>query len=310
MAFFSSLAPNTSSSSSTMRIMPKLDQPRQTTSYTNESSNSYTSPQTNSFSPPTTAFPSWMPTASQFGELQSTYKNIPKMFNTQGMEDSYGRMIQNNQASGAAMSATAGRAAQNRARQQGGQVGASFAQGSAMQNVRRQGAEMLGDLEQKKMAARAAQAQAQMQASGMLGQGRLAQQGQLAGYDQNMRQQYFQGQGLGMDQQRIGLQGAGLELQRQQMAQQGSQFDRSFGLQSKESDLRGMIAALQATPKPMGSWRQFEGGNPMTGYDQSLKTEYYNKAQSRDALVSKLANTAAGRGVSAVSKAINAMKAY
>ncbi len=273
--------------------IPSMQSRQQTT---NTIGNQYQSPQTNSFSPPTTAFPSWMPTKSQFGELQSTYNSIPQAFDTSAMEGAYNRMIGNNQASGAAMAATAARAAQNRARQQGGQVAASFAQGSAMQGVRRQGAEMLSDLEQKKLASRQAAISAQMQAAGALGQGRLAQQGQLANYDQGMRNQYLQGQSLGMDQQRIAMQGQGLELERARLAQQGDQFNKNFGLQSRQQDLSGMIAALQYGGTPSGSWTTNGQGQAASGYDQSKMNQYQSRVDQRQDLINQL--TAARGGSS------------
>lgn len=289
------LSPNFRGSGSmtdrTTMSLPSMLSRQQTT---NTVGNQYQSPQTNSFTPPTTQFPSWMPTKSQFGELQQTYNQIPQAFDTSAMEGAYNRTIANNQASGAAMAATAARAAQNRARQQGGQVAASFAQGSAMQGVRRQGAEMLSDLEQKKLNAKQAAMQAQMQAASALGQGRLAQQGQLANYDQGMRGQYLQGQGLGMDQQRIAMQGQGLELERARLAQQGDQFNRNFGLQSRQQDLSGMIAALQYGGTPSGSWTTGAGGMPASAYDQSKMTQYQNRMDQRQSLINQLTQARGG----------------
>lgn len=293
MAFFQ--APNfrnTGSGTSSLSLnIPNITSRQQTSETVG---NQYSSPQTGSFAPPSTAFPSWMPTASQFGELKKTYDSLPQAFNTQGMEDSYGRMINNNRAGGSAMAATAARAAQNRARQQGGQVASSFAQGSAMQNVYRQGAEMLSDLEQKKLAARQMQAQAQMQAAGMLGQGRLAQQGQLANYDQGMRNQYMQGQQLGMDQQRINMQGQGLQLDAARLAQSGDQFNRNFGLQSRQQDLSGMIAALQYGGTPSGSWTTNGQGQAASGYDQTKMNQYQGRMDQRQKLIGDLARAGGG----------------
>ncbi len=266
---------------------------RQQTSETNLQTNRYTSPQTTSFTPPPTAFPSWLPTKSQFGELQSTWKGIPQAFDTSGMESSYNRMIGNNMAAGTAMSAANARAAQNRARQTGGGVAASFAQGSAMQGVRRQGAEMLSDLEQKKLAAKQSMIAAQMQTAGALGQGRLSQQGQLMGYDQGMRNQYLQGQQLGMEQQRIGLQGQGLQLEADRMAQQGDQFNRQLAQQAQDSGERNRIAALAAIPTPHGSWRENGQGQPISWAEQQRKNQYQSAMDDRAALISRIARSGA-----------------
>lgn len=148
---------------------------------------------------PATQFPSYL-NQNQTGALQQTYRQIPKAFDTSGVESAYNNQMGMNLAQGKATTGAMGRAAESRAFQSGGKVGASFAAADALLPYFQQNQSMMGDLADYKLRA----AQNRIQAQGQIG-------GQLAGF---------------------GYQGAGQKLQYdlagQERQQQGGQFDKTL----------------------------------------------------------------------------------
>lgn len=144
-------------------------------------------------------FPSYL-NGPQAGELQSLYRQAPGAFNTQGVEDSYQNQMGMNLAQAKTTTSAMGRAAESRAFQSGGKVGASFAAADAMLPYFQQNQQQMGDLADYKL--RAAQSRLAAQ-TGIAGQLAGLRQGQ-----QGMQMQY--------------------DIAGQNRAQQGGQFDRTL----------------------------------------------------------------------------------
>ena len=99
-------------------------------------------------------FPPWMNQQAQMPELQQTYRQAARGFNTQPVEQNYQAQMAGNIARGRSATNSMVRGAESRAFQTGGRVAASFAGGDAMLGAMQQNRQMLGDLEDYKLRAR------------------------------------------------------------------------------------------------------------------------------------------------------------
>lgn len=183
---------------------------------------------------PFTDFPSYL-TGNPNQNLQAFQSKLPSLYNFKNIAQTGNAFIQSNLAQGRASAAAQAAAAQNRAIQSGGQVGASFAQSSAMLPIYNQANQQSLDL---------AKLQGQMKES------EAGQYGQSAGQmDQNSMQRAAQQNQYGLAQ--------------QQMASQNSEFQDTFGLQQQQLGLQQRqfdLTALRSAPSaPVnynfpGSW--------------------------------------------------------
>lgn len=192
--------------------------------------------------PQFTDFPSYL-TGNPNQNLQAFQNRLPSLYNFKNIAATGNAFIQSNFDQGRASAAAQAAAAQNRAMQSGGQVGASFAQSSAMLPIYNQRNQQSLDL---------AKMQGQMRESeaGLYGQSA----GQM---DQNSMQRAAQQNQYGLAQ--------------QQMSSQNAQFQDTFGLQQQQFGLQqrqfGLSALRQAPRAPVnynfpGSWGEmgFQGG--------------------------------------------------
>jgi hypothetical protein len=164
----------------------------------------------------TPSFPSYL-SGPQTGELQQAYRSIPKAFNTSGVENAYQGQMGMQLAQGKSTTGAMGRAAESRAFQSGGKVGASFAAADAMLPYFQQNQSMLGDLEDYKLRA----AQSRLAAQTGIGNS-------LAGFrqgNQGMRMQY--------------------DLAGQAREQQGGQFDRTLAQNAAQFGAQNSLALRQ-----------------------------------------------------------------
>lgn len=137
-------------------------------------------------------FPNYLSGQPQTGMLQQTYRQIPGAFDTSGYESNVRNMAAMNLAQAKSSTATMGRAAENRAFQAGGKVGASFAAGDAMLPYYRQNEQTMADLADYKLRAAQSRIQAQAGIGGQIAGYGLQNSGQLMNYDlagQNREQQ-------------------------------------------------------------------------------------------------------------------------
>jgi hypothetical protein len=165
---------------------------------------------------PATAFPSYL-NGPNTGELQAAYRSIPGAFNTSGVQQTYQNQMGMNLAQGKSTTDAMARAAENRAFQGGGKVGASFAAADAMLPYFQQNQSMLGDLEDYKLRA----AQSRLAAQTGIGNS-------LAGFrqgNQGMRMQY--------------------DLAGQAREQQGGQFDRTLAQNAAQFGAQNSLALRQ-----------------------------------------------------------------
>lgn len=130
-----------------------------------------------------TAFPSYLTQQPQQRELQQAWGQIPGAFNTSGVEQSYQNQMGMNLAQAKTTTGAMARAAEGRAFQSGGKVGASFAAGDAMLPYFQQNQQQMGDLADYKLRAAQSRIQAMGNIGGMLANNRQQQQGMLSGYD-------------------------------------------------------------------------------------------------------------------------------
>lgn len=160
-----------------------------------------------------TQFPSYL-NGPQTGELQQAYRSIPKAFDTTGVQNAYQGSMAMNLAQAKTTTGAMGRAAESRAFQSGGKVGASFAAADAMLPYFQQNQSMLGDLEDYKLRS----AQSALAARTGIGNS-------LAGFrqgNQGMRMQY--------------------DLAGQARDQQGGQFDRTLAQNAAQFGANNSLA--------------------------------------------------------------------
>lgn len=163
-----------------------------------------------------TQFPSYL-NGPNTGELQQTYRSIPRAFDTSGVENAYQNQMGMNLAQAKTTTGAMGRAAESRAFQSGGKVGSSFAAADAMLPYFQQNQQQMGDLADYKLRA----AQSRLAAQTGIGNS-------LAGFregNQGMRLQY--------------------DLAGQQRAQQGGQFDRTLSQNAAQFGAQNSLALRQ-----------------------------------------------------------------
>lgn len=163
-----------------------------------------------------TSFPSYL-NGPNTGELQAAYRSIPRAFNTSGVEQSYQNQMGMNLSQAKSTTDAMARAAENRAFQGGGKVGASFAAADAMLPYFQQNQSMLGDLEDYKLRAAQSRLAAQTSIAGSLAGLRQGQQGMQMQYD----------------------------IAGQNRAQQGGQFDRTLAQNAAQFGAQNSLQTRQ-----------------------------------------------------------------
>jgi hypothetical protein len=177
--------------------------------------------------------PSWLTDSSAGNKLNETYGQLGQFYNTQPLQDSFNQYRGGEMARFEMGADAQSNAAKNHAMLSGGRVGANFSKGALMLGAMGQGNDM---------AYKFSQLAAQMMAQRAQQQGSLA--GNIANYGQGQQQMRL---GFTQGQQQLGLQAqesnqtaaqraAMLALEQQRLAQQGGQFNQSFGLQRTASN--------------------------------------------------------------------------
>jgi|SRR6185369_4076601 len=166
-----------------------------------------------------TAFPSYLTSQPQTGQLQSLYRQAPAAFDTSGYENSVRNMAAMNLAQGRSMASNDVRAAENRAFRGGGKVAASFAGAQSMLPYLQENEQQMASLADYKL--RAAQSRLQAQAGladSIAGYG-LRGAGMLADYDQASQNRLQQGGQFDKN-----------------LAQQAAQFNAQQALRLRQQD--------------------------------------------------------------------------
>lgn len=184
--------------------------------------------------------PSWINNSNVKG-LQAFQSQIPGLFDTSGMESSYGNMMAS-MLSGQRAGANA--AAQSYATRQlnagGNPVGAGFAVGGQMLNAYRQQQAMQADLQKNILASRQAQGNLTGDVVSEIARQQAARMSMLNDYHGNQQKLYQNQSQFDADQALKKL------LQQQQLSQQNSQFNKSYGLDQQKMALANKEFGLKS----------------------------------------------------------------
>lgn len=214
-----------------------------------------------------TALPPYLqnnPSAASQGYLA----HLPAMFNTGGLKSAYQQQSQQDYNQGSALAAAAANQYTQRANQTGASnLGAGFAQASAMIPVYGQQADLMGEYQKQRLSYLGQQAQIGAGLTGDIGRQQGQYQANLADYltnQQKMQQQQSQfGQTFGLEQQRL--------------AQQGQQFNATNRLDALQLALRApgqsfsYATNAQGQPNTANDARALQGAQAQNQYYQNLR---------------------------------------
>lgn len=194
-------------------------------------------------------FPSFLG-GSNIGGLQRLQGQLPGLFNTKPLEQSYQNLASSNLDTGRALAAAAGASYSNRAAQSGAsRQGAGFAAAQAMLPIYGQNNQLMADFATKKLQAQTGQAGAGIDLSSTMAKLLAARQGMLADYSLGSQRLAQGNQQFNQD----------LGFRNKQLAQQGSQFQQQLWWdQDQKSPAR--LAQLQSLFGGSGSGGGGGGG--------------------------------------------------
>lgn len=204
---------------------------------------------------PQSTVPSYLQT-QPWAASQSYLNQLPGMFNTSGLKNSYQTLENQNFNQGSALAAAAANQYVQRARQSGAStLGAGYAQASAMLPVYQQNAQMNSDLQNKLLQYHSQQAQIGAGLSGDIGRLQSGYQSTLADYlttQQKLQQSQGQfGATFGQNQQNLNQQGA---------YQQGQLANQRLNLAMQYQKQNPFVGAYATNPD----------GSPMSPIDGQI----------------------------------------